>query len=43
MGTNKQKGDSKPKEKEQVKPNIKIGNIGEYKPIPKFPNKCTNC
>ena len=43
MGTNKQKGNSKPKEKEQVTPKMRIGYVGEYKPIPKFPNKCTNC
>lgn len=30
-------------EVKQTAPAIRIGQIGDYKPIPKFPKTCTNC
>lgn len=39
----KQKRDKKEYRQKVTIPKIKIGSIGDYKPIPKFPNKCLNC
>lgn len=30
-------------EVKQAPPAIKIGQIGDYKPIPRFPKTCANC
>lgn len=39
----KQKGYKKEDRQKVAIPKIKIGSIGDYKPIPKVPNKCLNC
>jgi hypothetical protein len=43
MAKKQQEEIKQPQEAEQPQPGIHIGQIGDYKPIPKFSKKCPNC
>lgn len=43
MDKKRKEGVKQEKQAESRNPSLRIGQIGEYKPIPRFNNHCKNC